>query len=155
VGSPERRDRVHDGRGRGDQEAARLAYRAALPFVQAADVVLPLPLPIRRETMERVMIVARLNEGAERKAAELIASGPPFDPKESGFLRHSVYLSAHEIAFVFEGHEVEWLVDSLVGDPFNWMVSQALEAWRPLIREHPRVARERFFWEAKELAPAR
>jgi hypothetical protein len=104
--------------------------------------------------MERVMIIARLNEGAERKATELIASGPPFDLSESGLLRHSVYLSANEVVFVFEGHEVEWVVDSLVSDPFQWPVSQALERWRPLIKEHPRVARERFFWEVKEFVAA-
>jgi hypothetical protein len=63
-----------------------------------------------------------------------------------------VFLSTHEVAFVFEAHEVEWLVDSLVSDPFQWMVSQALEEWRPLIEEHPRVARERFHWEAKDPA---
>lgn len=105
--------------------------------------------------MERVMIIARLNKGAERKAAELIAKGPPFDPKESGFLRHAVYLSSQEVVFLFEGHEVAWLIDSLITDPFQWMVSQAFEEWRPLIKEHPRLAPERFFWEAKETAPAR
>lgn len=103
--------------------------------------------------MERLAIVARLEAGAERKAAELIASGPPFDPSTIGFVRHAVYLSSSEVVFVFEGHEVEWLVDSLVSDPFQWMVSMALDKWRPLITEHPRVAREVFHWEAKQPAP--
>ncbi len=102
--------------------------------------------------MERVAIIARLQEGAERKAAELIASGPPFDPTAIGFVRHAVYLSSSEVVFVFEAHEVEWLVDSLVSDPFQWMVSQALDKWRPLIKEHPRVAREVFHWEATQPA---
>jgi hypothetical protein len=97
-------------------------------------------------------IVARLEPGAERKAAELIAKGAPFDPSVVGFVRHAVYLSSSEVVFIFEGHEVEWLVDSLVSDPFQWMVSMALGEWRPLVKEHPRIAREVFHWESKKEA---
>jgi hypothetical protein len=100
--------------------------------------------------MERLIVIVPLKEGAQRKAAELIAEGAPFDVSVAGFTRHGVYLSPNEAAFVFEAHEVEWLVDSLVSDPFQWMVSEALEKWRPLVAEHPRVAREVFFWKANE-----
>jgi hypothetical protein len=103
--------------------------------------------------MEQLAIVARLKSGTESRAAELIAQGPPFDPAETGLTRHAVYLSSGEVVFVFEGHEVEWIIDSLVSDPFQWMVSMALDKWRPLIKEHPRVAREVFHWEAKQPAP--
>jgi hypothetical protein len=51
--------------------------------------------------MEQLAIVARLKSGAEPRARELIASGPPFDPAESGFDRHAVYLSVDEVVFVF------------------------------------------------------
>lgn len=104
--------------------------------------------------MERVVIILRLKDGAQRQAAELVASGAPFDLQASGFVRHGVYVSTREVAFVFEGPDVEWLVDALVFDPFQWMVSEAIEKWRPLVEEHPRVARETFFWQAKEPAPA-
>ncbi len=104
--------------------------------------------------MERLAIIARLQEGAERKAAELVANGPPFEPGTVGFVRHAVYLSSSEVVFVFEAHEVEWIVDSLVSDPFQWMVSEALHKWRPLINENPRVAREVFHWEATQPAAA-
>jgi hypothetical protein len=77
----------------------------------------------------------------------LIAKGPPFDPEESGFMRHSVFLSASEVVFVFEAHEVEWLVDALVDNPFQWIVADALDAWRPLVDGSPRIAREQFSWE--------
>src|SRR5436305_6510370 len=56
--------------------------------------------------------------GAEPRAAELIAQGPPFAPAENGLTRHAVYLSAGEVVFVFEGHEVEWIVDGMIDDPF-------------------------------------
>jgi hypothetical protein len=96
--------------------------------------------------MEQLAIVAHLKSGAEPLAAELIASGPPFDPQGSGLDRHTVYLSAEEVVFVFEAHEVEWIVDSLLDEPFHWLVTAALEKWRPLLDGQPRIARPAFSW---------
>jgi hypothetical protein len=97
--------------------------------------------------VERLALIARLKDGAEPQAEQLIAKGPPFDLQESGFVRHSVFLSATEVVFVFEAHEVEWLVSALVDDPFQWMVSEALDEWRPVVDGTPRIAREQFSWE--------
>ena len=97
--------------------------------------------------MERVAIVARLRPGAQPRAAELISAGPPFDPGGSGFERHCVYLSATEVVFVFEAHEVEWLVDALVDEPFTWMLDEAMDKWEPLVDGPPRIARDVFSWE--------
>jgi hypothetical protein len=80
--------------------------------------------------MEQMAIVARLKSGAEERAAELIAHGPPFEPSESGLEGHTVYLAADEVVFVFEGHEVEWVVDGLVDEPFHWPLLAALDDWR-------------------------
>lgn len=80
--------------------------------------------------------------------SELIAKGPPFDPAESDLTRHAVYLSASEVVFVFEGHEVEWIVDGMIENPFRWRVSEALEAWRPLVDGQPRIARAAWTWKA-------
>jgi hypothetical protein len=91
--------------------------------------------------VERLALVARLKPGTEARAEELIARGPPFDLQESGFVRHSVFVSATEVVFVFEAHEVEWLVSALVDDPSGWSSTQ-LDAWRPLIDGHARIARE-------------
>jgi hypothetical protein len=101
--------------------------------------------------MEQLAIVARLKPGAEAQAADLIATGPPFDPTESGLDSHTVYLSADEVVFVFEGHEVEWIVDRLVDDPFHWLVSEALERWRPLLEDQPRIARPTYIWRREVL----
>jgi hypothetical protein len=54
--------------------------------------------------------------------------------------------------FLFEAHQVEWPVTALVDDPFQWMVAEALDAWRPLVDGHPRIAREQFSWEARASA---
>jgi hypothetical protein len=97
--------------------------------------------------LERLALIARLKPGTQAQAEALIAKGPPFDPQQIGFARHSVFVSATEVVFVFEAHEVEWLVTTLVEDPFQWMMIDALEAWRPLVDGHPRIAREQFSWE--------
>jgi len=97
--------------------------------------------------MEQLAIVARLKPGAEALAADLIANGPPFDPAESGLDRHTVFLSADEVVFVFEGHEVEWVVDRLVDEPFHWLVTTALEEWRTLLDGQPRIARPKYSWK--------
>jgi hypothetical protein len=60
-----------------------------------------------------------------------------------------VYLSAGEVVFVFEGREVEWIVDDLVDDPFRWLLTEALDAWRPLIEGEPMIARPAYTWARK------
>jgi hypothetical protein len=100
--------------------------------------------------MERLAIVARLKDGTETRAAELVAEGPPFDLAESGIVRHSVYLSASEVVFVFEGHQVEWIVDDLIYQPFHYRMYRALDEWRKIVDGLPRIARERFGWERDE-----
>ena len=95
--------------------------------------------------MEQIAITARLKEGAEPRAAELIEHGPPFDPGTTGFDRHTVYLSADEVVFVFEGSEVEWIVDALVDEPFHWPVLSALDEWRAPPRGQPQDRAPRIF----------
>ena len=103
--------------------------------------------------MERVAIIARLKEGSEQRAAELVGAGPPFELADTGIVRHSVYISPSEAVFVFEGHEVEWIVDQLVGEPFQYELQRALEQWREIVDGQPRVARERFGWQLDETEP--
>jgi len=101
--------------------------------------------------MERVAIVARLKEGSEQRAAELVEAGPPFE--HTGIVRHSIYISPSEAVFVFEGHEVEWIVDQLVDEPFHLELHGALDQWREIVDGQPRVARERFGWQLDEAEP--
>jgi hypothetical protein len=96
--------------------------------------------------MDQLAIVARLKSGTESLAAELLEKGTPFDPDEAGLDRHTVYLSAGEVVFVFEGPEVDSVVDSLISEPFHWPLVEALEEWRPLIEGNPRIARPAHSW---------
>jgi len=97
--------------------------------------------------MEQIAVIARLKNGAEPEAAEMLTSGPPFDPEESGFERHTVYLSAGEVVFVFEGHEVEWLAEAIFSEPFRWEVNAAFDRWRELVEGPPRIARPAYVWQ--------
>jgi hypothetical protein len=105
--------------------------------------------------VEQLAIVARLKSDAETAAAALIEEGPPFDIAQSGLERHTVYLSAGEVVFVFEGHEVEWIVDAMVEDPFRPKLTDAFAAWRELVEGEPRIARPAFSWRAEAEAASR
>ena len=97
--------------------------------------------------MERLAIVAHLKPGSEQRAEQLLGEGAPFDLNESGIARHNVYLSASEVVFVFEGHEIEWIVDELIDEPFHPTIQDALAQWREIVEGTPHLARERFGWE--------
>jgi hypothetical protein len=83
----------------------------------------------------------------EQQAAELLAKGPPFDPNQRGLECHTAYLSAGEVVFVFEGPEVDVILDDMVENPFEPLINAAFAKWRPLIEGTPRIARPFFEWE--------
>ena len=97
--------------------------------------------------MNRLIITARLKDGAHEEAEAFLRKGPPFDPEELGLHRHSAYLTAGEIVFVFEAPEVEWIVNDLLDDP---TLSGAFGAWQKLIEAPPRIAHERYHWARGE-----
>lgn len=131
----------------GGAPAASMVTRTRLASSQGEGAGLPGNPAQRGGTMERVAIVAHLKEGGEPRAAELIAQGPPFNLAESGIVGHSVYLSSREVVFVFEGHQVEWIVDDVIDQPFHPDIRRALDEWRAIVDEPPRIAREKFGWD--------
>jgi hypothetical protein len=93
---------------------------------------------------QRLAVVASLRPGSREEAAELVAKGPPYDLREAGFERHSVFLAADTAVFLFEGPGIEGLARDLVNDPAR---SAAFSAWGPLLDHAPTVAREEFYWD--------
>jgi hypothetical protein len=100
-----------------------------------------------RERSRQVAVVARLKEGTEARARELVAQGPPFDPREMGFDRLAVYLSPGEVVFHFEG---DGAAQKLAGVIDDMVVSASFSAWAPLLEGTPRLAHESYFWEAED-----
>jgi hypothetical protein len=97
--------------------------------------------------VEKLALIARLKDGAEPAAQKLVREGPPFDLAEAGLRRHTVFVSAREVVFVFEGDDVASQISAVVDEPFAWPVHDALEAWKPLVDGPPRIARPAFDWE--------
>jgi hypothetical protein len=95
-------------------------------------------------------IVARLQPGAQPDAERLLANGPPFDPAELGLRRHADYQSPREVVFMFEGEAVDAAVREFVNDPAR---STVLARWRALVEGPPRIAHERYFWQANRGRP--
>ena len=89
--------------------------------------------------MNRLMIIARLRDGARQDAENLMAAGPPLDPEELGFHRHAAYLTTTEVVFLFEAPEVEWIVNDIVDDV---VIAAAFGPWHKLIEGTPRLAHE-------------
>ncbi len=100
--------------------------------------------------MERLAVIAKLRPDAESRAAELIAKGPPFSPKEIGFERHSVFLTGDQVVFVFEGGRLDELLRGVVKSPVS---SEAFREWELVLDGMPRVAREAYSWERGEDFP--
>ena len=99
--------------------------------------------------MKRLLLVAPLVPGAREEAERLLGAGPPFDPEETHFARHAVYITDEEVVFTFEGEDVEWEVDDLVGDFFHPAVNDAIGEWRPLLAAPARPAREAYVWQRR------
>jgi hypothetical protein len=100
-----------------------------------------------KERSSQVAVVARLREGTEARARELVAQGPPFDPREMGFDRLAVYLSPGEVIFHFEGKGAAQKLANVVDD---MVVSASFSGWAPLLEGTPRLAHESYFWEAED-----
>jgi hypothetical protein len=96
--------------------------------------------------MQRLVIVAPLAAGAQKRVAELLEQGPPFDLGATAFERHAVYVTENEVVFTFEGPDVEFEVDDLANEPLPDL-GAAIDSWRELLTGPPRIAREAYFWQ--------
>lgn len=95
--------------------------------------------------MQRIAVIAKLEEGAGERARKLLEAGPPFDPDALGFDRHAVYVSDDEAVFIFEGARVGALVRTL--SAAGGETRRAFAAWEPLLRGLPRLAHEAYVWQ--------
>lgn len=146
---------VRIGRATSDRLSGRqtlvLERRGRAP-VRIASVVQPgiitelaerLASRLREEdAMSRAVVVLPLREGASEQAAQLLRSGPPFDPEEVGLERHHVFLTDQEAVFVFEAGDLE-AAERLIGGESFW---KAAAAWKELVAGPPRLAEDEYTW---------
>lgn len=95
-------------------------------------------------TAERMAVLVKLKPGTLEQAEQIVEAGPPFAVEESGLRQHSVFLGAEWVVFVFEGPEVERVVDRLVNDP---VASAGFGVWGPVLDETPHLLHERYSWQ--------
>ena len=106
---------------------------------------LPLDAPL---TAQRLVLTARLRQGARARALEL-AGAMPTHPSRSGFERLSVYLSKFEVVFLLEAREAEVLVREILDDPVR---ATEISPWLPLLDGPLHRAAEVYHWSAAEFS---
>jgi hypothetical protein len=91
----------------------------------------------------RTAFVAPLAEGAFERARALLQDGPPFDPAETALDRHEVFLTSHEVVFVFESRAGMDALEPLLAEPDLWA---SAAAWRDMLAGPPRLAEDVYSW---------
>jgi hypothetical protein len=90
----------------------------------------------------RILVVIPLKPGTHGQVRGLVRNGPPFDPEAVGLERHHVFLTEHEVVFVFEG-EAPAAFEPLVGHIEVWT---AAAQWAEVAAGPPRVADDLYDW---------
>ena len=93
--------------------------------------------------MQRLVLTARLRQGARERALELVGAMP--DQSIRGFERFSVYLSEFEVVFLVEGPDAESLVREVFNDPVR---STEIGPWLPLFDGPLHRADEVYHWSS-------
>jgi hypothetical protein len=143
----EARDRINEGRTVVvDRVGASPVYIASMngagTLFELANELVAL-VGARGGGESRVAVVLPIKPGTRDRAAALVADGPPFDPKAAGLDRHYVFVTDHEVVFVFDGADAQRAVERLIRDPSVW---KAAVAWRECLAGRPRLATEEFAW---------
>ena len=89
-------------------------------------------------------MIAGLKPDAYESAEQLASNPPTTDPSIAGIQRWSIFLSPTEVAFVFEGEDVEQHTREWFNDP---VLSAAISHWLPLFDGPLHAAREAHAWE--------
>jgi hypothetical protein len=97
--------------------------------------------------VQRLAVIATLKPDVVSRAMELIEKGPPFSPAETGFERHTVFVSGEHVVFVFEGGKLDRLLRDVAENPTS---AGALGEWQALLDGMPSIAREAYSWQRGE-----
>ena len=116
---------------------------AAGAVFELADLVVELGAQaVGRETAP-VVVVLPLRAGAAPRARKLVAGGPPFDLEEADLDRHTVFVTEHEVVFLFEGERARETLEKLLRRP---RVLREAARWRDVLAGRPRLGDESYTW---------
>jgi hypothetical protein len=99
------------------------------------------------DSASHLVVVAPLAKGTRERARELVADGPPFEPKGTDLSLHRVYLTEREAVFVFESAQPRVVIEQLTGDARMW---RAAAAWRDILAARPRLAEQVYDWSRSD-----
>ncbi len=105
-------------------------------------------LQLGAEAARRTAFIVPLKEGSHEAVRALLDAGPPFDPEYTvGLDRHEVFITSHEVVFLFESHLGAEALDPLLAEPGLW---QAAAAWRDHLAGPPRLAENVYAWRRSD-----
>ena len=95
----------------------------------------------------RLVVIAPLKKGGLARARQLLEEGPPFELEQTRFDAHEVFVTEHEVVFLFEGPPGSTTLELPGQDPRLW---KAAAAWAECLAGRPRIARAAFAWRRIE-----
>jgi hypothetical protein len=93
--------------------------------------------------MDKVVLVARLRDGARGRAEQLLTEEARAEAPEDAFERGAIFLSDSEVVFVLEGVDAAQVCRAILNDPVR---STVIEPWLPLFDGPLHQAREAHSW---------
>ena len=116
---------------------------AAGAVFELADLVVELGAQVAGRDTAPVVVVLPLRAGTAARARELVADGPPFDLEQADLDRHIVFVTEHEVVFLFEGERARETLDRLLRKP---RVLREAARWRDVLAGRPRLGEECYAW---------
>jgi hypothetical protein len=106
---------------------------------------------LARPHLRKLAIVLPLGPGASEFVHDLLAEGPPFDPRAAGVTTHEVLLTHDEAIFVFGLADGPQTLERILGDEDFWTV---VSSWERVAGGRPRLAEVAYDWRAADEPPA-
>lgn len=92
-------------------------------------------------------VVVPLEPGRCDLVREFVGEGPPFDPARIGLESHTVFLTDHEVVFVFETAEGVEAFEKILAEPELWDV---ISSWEHCMSDEPRLASAVYEWRSPD-----
>jgi hypothetical protein len=93
--------------------------------------------------MDKVVLLARLKDGARERAEQLLTDEARADAPEDAFERGTIFLSDSEVVFLLEGADAAEIARGILDVPVR---STVITPWLPLFDGPLHRAHEEYSW---------